>query len=291
MRLADCARGSITLADGGWGTEFERLGARFGECIDAWNLTKPEMVRRVANSYIEAGSRVILTNTFRANPLSLRESGFEDDGDAINRAGVKISREAAGKAALVFASMGPSGRSLVNGEVARKELQEAFSQQAQALASEGPDAILVETMADLEEARIAAAAALETGLPVLVSLFFIRAAGATEPASQATPEQAAATLTRDGVQGIGANCGSGVREFISLCKRLAAASPLPIWIKPSAGLPEIVDGQARYPVTPSEFARSGQDLAGAGATFLGGCCGTTPEFIRALGQQRAFRKP
>ena len=290
MRFADCVRGSITLADGGWGTELQRLGAQFGECIDAWNLTKPELVRSVADSYIEAGSRVILTNTFRANAVSLAESGFGDDCDAINRAGVRISREAAGKAALVFASMGPSGRTLANRDVARKELEEAFSQQARALASEGPDAVLIETMTDLEEARIAARAALETGLPVLVSFFFTREADPT-PSSQATLEQAAATLTSDGVQGIGANCGFGVREFVPLCKRLAAASPLPIWIKPSAGLPEIVEGKARYPVTPAEFASAGQELAGAGATFLGGCCGTTPEFIRALLEQRPFKKP
>jgi methionine synthase I (cobalamin-dependent) len=289
MRFADCVRGSITLADGGWGTELQRLGAQFGECIDAWNLRKPELVRSVADSYIEAGSRVILTNTFRANAVSLAESGFEDDCDAINRAGVRISREAAGKAALVFASMGPSGRTLANRDAARKELEEAFSQQARALASEGPDAVLIETMTNLEEARIAARAALETGLPVLVSFFFTREAGPM-PSSEATLEQVARTLTSDGIQGIGANCGFGVREFVPLCKRLAAASPLPIWIKPSAGLPEIVEGKARYPVTPTEFARAGQELAGAGATFLGGCCGTTPEFIRALLEQRSFRK-
>ena len=202
MRFADCVRGSITLADGAWGTELQRLGAQFGECIDAWNLTKPELVRSVADSYVEAGSRVILTNTFRANAVSLAASGFEDDCDAINRAGVKISREAAGKAALVFASVGPSGRTLANRDVARKELAEAFSQQARALASEGPDAILIETMTNLEEARIAAAAALETGLPVLVSFFFAREAGPTQPSSEATLEQVAATLTSDGVQGI-----------------------------------------------------------------------------------------
>jgi len=145
-------------------------------------------------------------------------------------------------------------------------------------------------MTNLEEARIAAAAALETGLPVLVSFFFAREAGPTEPSSEPTLEQVARTLTSDGVQGIGANCGFGVREFISLSKRLAAASPLPIWMKPSAGLPEMVEGKVRYPVTATEFARAGLELAGAGATFLGGCCGTTPEFIRAL-QQQAFKKP
>ena len=288
MQFTDCLRGSITLTDGAWGTELQKLGARFGECIDKWNLSKPELVRRVADRYIEAGSRVILTNTFRANPISLAESGFQGDCDAINRAGVRISRTAAGRAALVFASIGPSGRALGNKDASRKHLAQAFSRQAQALASEGPDVILVETMTDLEEARVAASAALETGLPVVVSFFFAPEAVETQP-SQAIPERAAATLTNDGVQGIGANCGFGVREFIPLCKRLAAASPLPIWIKPNAGIPKIVEGEALYPGTPAEFVHSAEELAQAGATFLGGCCGTSPEFIRALAGEPPFQ--
>lgn len=290
MRFADCVRGSIILADGAWGTELQKLGARFGECLDAWNLTRPALVRRVADSYVEMGSRVILTNTFRANPASLAEFDLQENCAAINRAGVKISRRAAGNKALVFACMGPSGGKLAKGSPARNDLTLAYSLQAKALASGGPDAILIETMTDLEEARIAAAAALETGLPVVVSFFFEPEDGRGKHFSDATPERAAVVLTRDGVHGIGANCGFGVREFIPLCKRLAAASPLPIWIKPNAGLPEIVQGRARYPITPTEFARSAQEFAEAGATFLGGCCGTTPEFIRALSQQQPFAK-
>jgi methionine synthase I (cobalamin-dependent) len=291
MRFADCVRGSLILTDGAWGTELLKFSARWGECVDAWNLTKPELVRRVAVSYLEAGSRVILTNTFRANPISLADSGLQDECDAINRAGARISREAAQSNALVFASMGPSGRKFAKQDVTCNDLTEAFSRQAKALASEGPDAILIETMTELAEARIAAAAALETGLPVLVSFFFTPEADQTRPFAQATPEQAAATLTSDGVHGIGANCGFGVREFLPLCKRLAAASPLPIWIKPNAGIPQIVEGKARYPVTPAEFACSAQELAEAGTTFLGGCCGATPEFIRALAKQPPFTKP
>ena len=290
MRFANCVRGSIVLADGAWGTELQKLGARSGECIDLWNLTQPELVGRVAESYIDAGSRVILTNTFRANPASHAEFDLQRNFDAINRAGVRISRQAARNQALVFASMGPSGGRLAKGSLPRNDLIHAFSSQAKALASEGPDAILLETMTDLVETRIAAAAALETGLPVIVSFFFDLENGQSKPSTDATPEQAAQILTSDGVQGIGANCGSGVREFIPLCKRLRSASPLPIWIKPNAGIPELVRGRACYPVTSTEFARSAQEFREAGATFLGGCCGTTPEFIRALAQQQPFAK-
>jgi methionine synthase I (cobalamin-dependent) len=186
---------------------------------------------------------------------------------------------------MVFASMGPSGKMLLTKEVTAEQLRDAFLQQARALASEGPDALLIETMTDLAEARIAATAALEMGLPVIVSLVFDSGKNHDRTIMGTTPEQAATALTSDGVHGIGANCGLGIRDFIAVCGRLAAATALPIWVKPNAGLPEMVGGVAQYKTTAAEFATSAQELADAGATFLGGCCGTTPEFIRALGQQ------
>ncbi|MGB9435908.1 MAG: homocysteine S-methyltransferase family protein [Candidatus Acidiferrum sp.] len=289
MRFADCVRGSITISDGAWGTEFQHLGAQLGECIDEWNLTKPELVRQVAESYVQAGSRVILTNTFRANPISLAQYGLQGQCAAINRAGVKASRQAAGTSALVFASMGPSGKMLLNREISREQLRDAFFQQATALAAEGPDAILIETMTDVKEACIAAAAALTTQLPVVVSFVFDSGKDTNHTILGATPEQVSAVLTREGVHAIGANCGSGIREFIPICKRLAAVSALPVWIKPNAGLPEMVAGTAVYKITPEEFAVSSQELREAGATFLGGCCGTTPAFIRALAGHPAMQ--
>lgn len=289
MRFADCLRGTMTLSDGAWGTEFQKLGAALGACLDEWNLSKPELVHQVADSYVQAGSRVILTNTFRANPISLSPYGLQDRVQAINRAAVKISKHAAGNSALVFASIGPSGKMLLTKEVTVEQLRDAFSRQAHALAAEGPDAILIETMTDLTEARIAAAAALQTGLPVIVSFVFDSGKNRDRTIMGTTPEQVATTLTNDGVHAIGANCGLGICDFIPLCKRLAAASSLPIWIKPNAGLPEMIGGVARYKTTPAEFAASAQELFEAGATFLGGCCGTTPDFIRVLGQLPVFR--
>jgi 5-methyltetrahydrofolate--homocysteine methyltransferase len=289
MRFVDCVRGTTTLTDGAWGTEFQKLGAAFDTCCDEWNLTKPALVRQVAESYVQAGSRVILTNSFRANQLSLSPYGLEDHVEAINRAGVKISRQAAGSAALVIASMGPSGKMLGTGEVSAEQLRVAFRQQARALAAEGPDAIVIETMTDLTEARIAAATALETRLPVIVCMVFD--SNGDRSIHGITPEHVANVLTSDGVHGVGANCGFGIRNFIVLCKRLAAATTLPIWIKPNAGLPELIRGQGKYKTTASEFATATQELVDVGATFLGGCCGTTPEFIRAIAQQPAFSKP
>jgi methionine synthase I (cobalamin-dependent) len=287
MQFADCVRGTLTLTDGAWGTEFQRLGAQLGECTDEWNLTKPALVRKVAESYVQAGSRIILTNTFRANPISLAHYGLQNQCAAINRAGVRASRLAAGQSAMVFASIGPSGKMLLTKDVTCEQLRDAFAQQATALAAENPDALLLETMTDIEEARIAAAAALETDLPVVVSFVFDSGKNKNRTMMGSTPEQVSGALVSEGVHAIGANCGVGVRESISVCKRLAAASSLPIWVKPNAGLPELVGGVPTYRTSPEEFALAVHELRDAGATFLGGCCGSTPDFIRALANKLA----
>ncbi|HKM82256.1 MAG TPA: homocysteine S-methyltransferase family protein [Candidatus Acidoferrum sp.] len=289
MNFTDCLRGTLILADGAWGTELQKLGAPLGACLDEWNLIKPELVRQVAESYIQAGSKVILTNTFRANPISLAAHGLDGQCAAINRAGVKISREAAGRGALVFASMGPSGKMLVTKDVTPEQLHGAFSAQARALAEESPDALLIETMIDVTEAKIAAAAALETGLPVVVSFVYDSGKNRDRTIMGATPEQVATALVSEGVHGIGANCGVGAREYIAVCKRLVAVCHLPIWMKPNAGLPEIVGGVVKYKTTPEEFAEAAKELSSAGATFVGGCCGTGPDFIRVLARDPAFR--
>ena len=288
MNFTDYIRGTLTLADGAWGTELQKLGAPLEACLDEWNLLKPGLVRQVAESYVHAGSKVILTNTFRANPISLGRHGLNGQCAAINRAGVRISREAAGGAALVFGSMGPSGKMLVTKEVTEEQLDNAFSAQARALAEEGPDALLIETMIDVTEAKIAAAA-LKTGLPVIVSFVFDSGKNHDRTIMGATPEQVANALISEGVHGIGANCGVGAREYIAVCKRLAAVCGLPIWIKPNAGLPEIVDGAVKYKTTPEEFSEAARELANAGSTFLGGCCGASPDFISVLARDPAFR--
>jgi methionine synthase I (cobalamin-dependent) len=265
------------VTDGAWGTELLARGLAASACADEWNLSHPDLVEQVARGYVEAGSRVLLTNTFRANRLALRAHGLADRTAEINRAGVAISRRAAGGAALVFASLGPSGRRLPTGEVGEGELREAFAEQARALADAGADALVLETFSDLGEARVAVGAARETGLPVVACLVFD---SGKDPGP--TPEQAAETLTAAGADVIGANCGRGVAGFVPVCRRLRAGTDLPIWVKANAGLPRIVEGRLVYPVTPDEWAGHGPALRDAGASFLGGCCGTTPAFIRAL---------
>jgi len=272
------------ITDGAWGTQLQARGLPLGELPDRWNILHPDRVEAVARGYVEAGSRVILTNTFRANRLALGGYGLADRAVEINRTGAGISRRAGAGRAWVFASIGPSGKMLLTGETSEAELHAAFLEQAQALRDGGVDALVVETMSDLTEARVAVTAACETGLPVVACMAFESGKHKDRTMMGVTPEQAAEELARAGAAAIGANCGLGIEGYVPICRRLRTASSLPIWIKPNAGLPRLVDGQAIYDTTPEEFARAVPHLLEAGATFVGGCCGTSPAFIAMLVQ-------
>jgi 5-methyltetrahydrofolate--homocysteine methyltransferase len=273
------------LTDGAWGTQLQARGLPPGQLPDLWNLTHPEQVAEVAQAYVQAGSRVILTNTFGANRLRLAEAGCADKLEAINRRGVELSRQAAQGHAKVFASIGPTGKMLLTGEVNAADLTAVFTEQAQALASGGPDGLVIETMSDLEEARLAVAAARSTGLPVVACVVFDSGRDKDRTMMGQTPEQVAQGLSAAGADVVGSNCGQGIAGFVSICRRLHAATDRPIWIKPNAGLPELVEGRAVYRTTPEEFAAYLPALLEAGASFVGGCCGTTPEFIAALSRR------
>jgi methionine synthase I (cobalamin-dependent) len=253
-----------------------------GTCPDEWNLSHPERVEEVARAYVEAGSQIILTNTFGANRYILARHSLADRVAEINRAGVEISRRAAAGRARVFASLGPSGVMLMMGAVSEMDLQAAFVVQAQAMAEEGADGIVVETMSDPAEARLAVTAAVGTGLPVVACMTFDSGAQKDRTMMGTTPEQAAEQLLAAGADCVGSNCGQGVAGFVAICRRLHAATGRPVWIKANAGLPEVRDGQTVYSQTPEQFVEYVPKLIAAGAAFLGGCCGTTPEFIRAV---------
>jgi 5-methyltetrahydrofolate--homocysteine methyltransferase len=273
--------GPIVL-DGALGTQLQQRGLPVGACPDAWNLTEPEKVAEVARNYVEAGSRVVLTNTFGANRFTLARNGLTEKLAEINRAGVELVRRAVGDRAMVFASFGPSGLMLMMGEVSEEDLKAAYSEQAQAVASAGADGIAIETMSDVAEATLATAAAHATGLPVVACMTFGSGAKKDRTMMGVTPEQAAEQLAAAGADVIGSNCGQGIAGMVDVCRRLHAATDRPIWIKANAGLPEMIDGRTVYRQTPAEFASYVPQLLEAGATFLGGCCGTTPEFIKAV---------
>ena len=280
-RLREWLAGGLMISDGAWGTQLQARGLASGTTPDTWNLTHAEQVESVARAYVEAGSQVILTNTFRANAVAMHSS-TEAELDAINRAGVAISKRAAGKQALVFASIGPTGKILMSGEIGADQVTDAFAAQAQSLAAAGADALLIETMSDIEEARLAVEAARRTGLPVLASFAFDSGKNKDRTMMGATPEVVAAAMAEAGADAVGANCGVGVELSVPICKRLCAACDLPVWIKPNAGLPTIEGTAIHYATSAEYFASHYAALAEAGASFVGSCCGSTPDFIRAL---------
>jgi methionine synthase I (cobalamin-dependent) len=278
-RLRELVAGGLLITDGAWGTELQARGLQPGTVPDTWNLTHPEKVEEVARAYVEAGSQIILTNTFRANSVAMNLPASELD--AINRAGVALSRRAAGQA-LVFASIGPTGKMLISGEISREQASAAFAAQSQSLAAAGADALLIETMSDIGEARLAVEAARLTGLPVIASFAFDSGKSKDRTMMGTTPETVATAMAEAGADGVGANCGVGVELSVPICHRLHAACDLPIWIKPNAGLPLLEGAEIRYATSAKFFASHCVALRDAGASFLGGCCGSTPEFIRAL---------
>jgi 5-methyltetrahydrofolate--homocysteine methyltransferase len=279
--IQELVSSSPVLTDGAWGTQMQARGLEPGACPDAWNLLHPDRIEEVGCGYVKAGSRVILTNTFRANRVALGYYGLDERVEKINRAGVEISRRAANGHAYVFASVGPTGKMLMTGEVSEKEARTAFEEQANALASSGADAIVIETMSDLDEAKLAVVAAHATGLPVVACMTFESGRNHDRTMMGVTPEEAAGELTAAGADIIGGNCGQGAEGYLAICKRFRAATELPIWMKPNAGLPELSAKGVQYRETPESFAGHAKALVQAGANFIGGCCGTTPEFIRA----------
>ena len=282
MPFTEILASGTVITDGAWGTELQQRGLPLNACPDLWNLKEPDAVKAVAAAYAGAGAQVVLTNTFRANPISLAGYGMDSETYWINRTGVELSREAAGDRARVFASIGPSGKLLALGDITEADLHHAFEKQVEGLAAGSPDALLVETMSDVEEALIALRAARQTGLPVIVSFAFDTGRNRDRTMTGLTPEQAAKAAEAGGASAVGANCGNGIELFPGICKRMRAATGLPLWMKANAGLPEVVDDKAIYQTSPEDFASHLPALLDAGASFVGGCCGTSPAFVRAL---------
>ncbi len=270
------------LTDGAWGTQLLAQGLTAGESADRWNLIHPDRVESVARAYVGAGSRVILTNTFQANRLALRRA---DDVAAINRAGAEISRRAAGALVKVFGSIGPTNTMLVAGDIDRGELRDVFVEQAAALAEGGADAIVIETMSDLAEAIVAVDAVRSLGLPVVACMTFDSGKQRDRTMTGVRPGEAATALADAGADAVGANCGSGVETVAPICAAMVAAVDVPVWIKANAGAPELVGQEVVYRMTPDEFAVHVIEVVAAGARFVGGCCGTTPDHIAAMARR------
>jgi 5-methyltetrahydrofolate--homocysteine methyltransferase len=257
-----------------------------GAAPELWNVTNVAAVRAVADSYVHAGSDVILTNTFGANRMMLAAHGLGTRAAELAEAGVRISRAAAMGDVKVFASLGPSGKIVMAEETAPEEISAAFAEAAEAVEFGGADAILLESFTELDEARLAVRACKEaTDLPVIVSMTFASGPEGTSTMMGNSPADLVRMAAREGADAVGANCGVGPYNYVKVARMLRAASPLPVWIKPNAGLPVVgKNGKTTFPMGPRDFAAFAPRMVEAGANFIGGCCGTTPAHIEALRQ-------
>ncbi len=288
--LRDVVAEGPLVTDGGMGTALIERGAAVGECVEAMNIRSPATVEAVHRSFVEAGARLVLTNTFGANHFRLHVHGLADRVVPFNRTGVDVARRSG--APLVAGSMGPLGVRLAPyGRVRPEDAFAAYAEQAAALAEAGADLLAIETQTDLRELEQALAAAREAapGIAVLASATFTRD---DRTLLGSTPEQVAARLRELGADAIGVNCGEGPAQALRLVHAMAPiVGDTPLVARPNAGGPSEVGGRLVYPATPAYMAGLVQAFLDAGASAVGGCCGTGPAHTTAIVDAVRDRRP
>lgn len=277
--------GGILISDGALGTMLQAAGLEPGVCPETWNADFPEKIEAIARSYAEAGSDAVETNTFGCNCFKLKHYGLQDRVVELNRKAVEITRRAIGPDRIVLGSVGPTGILLMMGEVSEEELYEGFKEQCMALAEAGADVICIETMTALDEAVIATRAAKEnTHLEVITAMTFDKTIqGDFRTMMGVSPEEMVAALKEAGADIIGTNCGNGMENMIPIVELIRKIDPtIPVLVHANAGLPHLHDGKNVFSETPDITASYVPRLIQAGASIIGGCCGTTPAHIRRM---------
>lgn len=286
------------ILDGATGTNLQEAGMPAGVCPEQWILEHPQVLVDLQRAYVEAGTDILYAPTFSANRLKLQEYGLQDRIEEMNRELVALSKEAAGSCASGAGQSGTAGNGEKRrvyvagdltmtgqqlypvGELQFEELVHIYKEQAGILLDAGVDLFVIETMMSLQECRAAVIAIRELcDLPVMVSLTY-QTDGRTLYGT--TPEIATVVLQELGADAIGINCSTGPEDMIVPVRKMAEYAVIPVFAKPNAGLPRLVEGKTVFDTTPVEFALCGQQLVQAGAAFIGGCCGTTPAHIKAL---------
>ncbi|NJD18222.1 MAG: hypothetical protein FIA95_02925 [Gemmatimonadetes bacterium] len=283
--LSRLRAGPALVGDGATGTLLMACGLRAGRPPEEATLTHPEWVADAARAYTDAGADVVETNTFGASPLKLALAGLEREMERVNRDAVRRAREAAAGRADAAGSCGPCGRLLQPyGDTAPEVVHAGGLAQVRILASAGVDAVFIETMTDLEEARLAvrAAKAAAPALPVAAMMTFERTPRGYRTIMGNSVADAAAALAEAGADAVGSNCGSGSGEMVEIASELRRATALPILIQPNAGIPRADAGLLVWDETPALMAERAREMVRSGVALVGGCCGTTPEHIRAL---------
>jgi 5-methyltetrahydrofolate--homocysteine methyltransferase len=299
--LLEALKSRVLLGDGAMGTQLQDAGLESGHCGEAWNVDHPDRVVGIQRRYAEAGSDVILTNTFGACRIMLDRHGEGARTADINRASVAIARQALGGRGYVLGDIGPFGGLMEPyGDISRTAVERAFREQARALIEGGADGIIIETQTAFEEVEIAIAAAREAGAPIVIASFaFDRMLDEDDVRTMMgiSPEQAAEFMERHGCDVAGLNCGTGVdmRFATDITRRYRATCGLPVMAQPNAGAPVLEDMKVLYKQTPEEMGEGLEGLLAAGPRIVGGCCGSTPAHIRRFreildgktGEQRA----
>jgi len=285
QRLTD----EVIIGDGAMGTLLYSRGIPLETNFEYLNLVRPEMVRQVHEDYVRAGAQMLESNTFGASSVRLAAVGLEKKARAINAAGARLARAAAGPERFVAGSVGPL--TLPRGELRElspAEKEAVLHEQMEALAEGGVDLFLLETFASLDDLELAVKVAAGIGLPAVAQMAYLEE-GRTRDGAAA--EEVARRLSLAEVAVLGANCGSGPRDLLKVLSRLAAVTDLPLSAFANSGFPQYLDGRFIYLATPEYFAGMGREMVRAGAALVGGCCGTTPEHIRALAEALTGLKP
>ena len=286
------------LADGAWGTELMKRGLEKGDAPERMNVKQPEVIRELALTYLQAGSDIFLTNSFVGSRLQLERHGLGDRAAELNRKAAEIAAQAVAEFVrlgvsapssrsiprpLVAGSVGPTGKLVVMGEIDTEELLDVFSEQMTALAEGGADLILVESMADLQEMIVAVRAAKKaTTLPIVASMTYDKVPDGYRTVMGDSPHACVEAALEEGASIVGANCGTGIDNYLGLADELCGMDSAPVWIKANAGLPELVGSEIAYKQTANEYAAFIPKLLDSGVSVIGGCCGTSPDFVKAM---------
>lgn len=276
--------GKTPVCDGAWGTYLQAMGLPPGECPEWWNITHPAEVLSIASAYVEAGADIIETNSFGGCPVKLEHYGLQDKTEEINEAAARISRQAAGNKVIVMGSTGPSGKILMTGDITEEELYKSFAVQAKGLEKGGADAIVVETMSDIDEALIAIKAVRDhTSCEIVCTFTFEKTVGGEYRTMMGyDPADVVERLKNAGAAILGANCGNGIRGMVDIVQEFRKVTRMPLLVQANAGLPVLENGHTHFPESPEEMASIAPLLLKAGVSAIGGCCGTGPEHIKKL---------
>ena len=290
VKLSERITEGLFFLDGAMGTQLFARGIEAGRCNDYLNIESGDIVFDIHTAYLQAGSDSVITNTFGANKYALTRHGHADKVARINLAGAGLARTAAGDDKYVLGDIGPCGDFLEPlGNVKSDELKEAFADQAKALADGGVDGLIIETMTAIEEITVAIEAVKSVSdLPIFASLAYDPAGEGFKTMMGIGPETAVAKLVPLEIAAIGFNCGTldmaGYVKLAQVYADVIGAESIALLAEPNAGRPELVDGKAVYNLSPEDFAAACGQICAAGAKIIGGCCGTTPNHIKAMAQ-------